>query len=73
MTMLIVQYPMHRTIFVAVSSLHFHLVEVEMQTVYTLAAKAAAATGTLQIAAHQVAMQVCVMLSNDVALSLLVH
>jgi hypothetical protein len=29
MTMLIVQYPMHRTVFVAVSSLHFHLVEVE--------------------------------------------
>jgi hypothetical protein len=44
-----------------------------MQTVYTLAAKAAAATGTLQIAAHQVAMQVCVMLSNNVTLSLPVH
>ncbi len=28
MTTIIVQYPMHRTIFVAVSSLHFHLVEV---------------------------------------------
>jgi hypothetical protein len=28
MTTIIVQYPMHRTIFVEVSSLHFHLVEV---------------------------------------------
>jgi len=31
-----------------------------------LAAKAAAAMWSLQIAAHQVVMQVCVMLSNNV-------
>ncbi len=37
-----------------------------MQRMYMLATKAAAGMGTLQIVAHQVVMQVCVMLSDNV-------
>jgi len=37
-----------------------------MQRMYMVAAKAAAGMGTSQIAAHQVVMQVCVMLSKNV-------